>query len=125
MCSQTVDRQTSREALRALLRAILFHRLFGVVTPVTLDVLDVTLPAVRDVATERVVDGKVDTFLRAMMAVQQATRLGTIELMFCEKRIKRGGWFYTGEVSERGVVLPRRLTTAPGFRAGLVWWGCV
>ena len=66
----------------------------------TLDVLDVTLPAVRDAATERVVDSNVDTFLRAMMTVQQASRLGTIELMFCEKRVKRGGWFYTGEVSE-------------------------
>jgi hypothetical protein len=66
----------------------------------TLDVLDVTLPAVRDAATERVVDSKVDTFLRAMMAVQQPSRLGRIELVFCEKRTKRGGWFYTGEVSE-------------------------
>ena len=62
--------------------------------------LDVTLPAVRDAATERVVDNKVDTFLRAMMAVQQPSRLGRIELVFCEKRVKRGGWFYTGEVSE-------------------------
>lgn len=66
----------------------------------TLDVLDVTLPAVRDVATERVVDSKVDTFLHAMMAVQQPSRLGKIELVFCEKRTKRGGWFHTGEVSE-------------------------
>jgi len=93
----TVDRQTSRETLRALLHAILFHRLFGVVTPMLLDVLDVTLPAVRDPATERVVDGKVDTFLRAMTAVQQASRLGRIDLIFSEKRTKRGGWFYTGE----------------------------
>ena len=66
----------------------------------SLDVLDVTLPAVRDAATERVVDGKVDAFLRAMTAVQQASRLGRIELVFCEKRSKTGGWFYTGEVRE-------------------------
>ena len=95
---QTVDRETSREALRALVHAVLFHRLFGVVAPMTLDVLDVALPAVRDPPTERIVDRTVDAFLRALAALQQPSRLGTIELVFSEKRTKRAGWFYTGEV---------------------------
>jgi autophagy-related protein 101 len=95
---QTVDRETAREALRGLLHAILFHRLFGIVAPTTLDVLDTALPAVRDAGTEREVEGKVDAFLRALLAVQRASRLGRVELAFCERRVTRGGWFSTGEV---------------------------
>lgn len=92
----------------------------------TVDVLDVTLPTVRDAATERVVDSKVDTFLHAMMAVQQPSRLGKIELVFCEKRTKRGGWFHTGEVSARANAVSSlsattsRLTTAS---ASVLAWG--
>lgn len=39
---QTLDRSVARDVLSALLHAILFHRLFGVVHPRSFDVLDVT-----------------------------------------------------------------------------------
>lgn len=39
---QVFDRNQARDALRALLHAILFHRLFGIVKPQKFDVLDVT-----------------------------------------------------------------------------------
>lgn len=41
--SQTLDRHTAKDVLRAVLHAILFHRLFGVVEPKIVDVLDVTV----------------------------------------------------------------------------------
>lgn len=40
---KTVDRQTYRDVLRAILHSILFHRLFGSITPQVYEVLDVTL----------------------------------------------------------------------------------
>ena len=41
--SQVLDRQNTREILRALLHAILFHRLFGTIKSQTFEVLDVTM----------------------------------------------------------------------------------
>ena len=41
--TQVLDRQNSREILRALLHSILFHRLFGTIKPQTFEVLDVTM----------------------------------------------------------------------------------
>ena len=40
---QVLDRLTAKDVLRAVLHAILFHRLFGTVRPRTMDVLDVTM----------------------------------------------------------------------------------
>ena len=41
--AQVLDRQNTREILRALLHAILFHRLFGTIKSQTFEVLDVTM----------------------------------------------------------------------------------
>ena len=43
VCIQVLDRQNTREILRALLHAILFHRLFGTIKPQSFEVLDVTM----------------------------------------------------------------------------------
>jgi Autophagy-related protein 101 len=40
---QVLDRQNTCEILRALLHAILFHRLFGTIKPQSFEVLDVTM----------------------------------------------------------------------------------
>ncbi|KAG8869237.1 hypothetical protein FRC20_001912 [Serendipita sp. 405] len=72
-----VDRQTARDALRALLHSIFFHRLFGVVKPTTIDCLDVTVPAVKDAETEALVDETVDRFLRALNAATNTSATTT------------------------------------------------
>ena len=43
MDSQVLDRVTTKDVLRAVLHAILFHRLFGTVKPQTFEVLDITV----------------------------------------------------------------------------------
>jgi len=40
---QNADRHHGRDILRAVLHAVLFHRLMGIVKPYTFDVLDVTI----------------------------------------------------------------------------------
>ena len=50
--SQALDRRTAQEALRAILHAILFHRLFGTVKPQTFEVVDITM-----VCTMRIDEG--------------------------------------------------------------------
>ena len=40
---QVLDRQQTKEVLRGVLHAVLFHRLFGTVRPRTFDVLDVAM----------------------------------------------------------------------------------
>ena len=41
--AQVLDRQQTKEVLRGVLHAVLFHRLFGTVRPRTFDVLDVAM----------------------------------------------------------------------------------
>jgi autophagy-related protein 101 len=45
---------------------VLFHRLFGLVKPKTVDVLDVTMPGVDDADMDRLVSDKVAAFWRAV-----------------------------------------------------------
>ncbi|KZT43710.1 DUF1649-domain-containing protein [Sistotremastrum suecicum HHB10207 ss-3] len=92
----TVDRQTYRDVLRAILHSILFHRLFGNITPQVYEVLDVTLPAVRDDAIEKLIDEKVDAFWRA---VEGGPRRGQVSVTFSEKRTKKA-FLGFGEVHE-------------------------
>ena len=41
--AQVLDRHLTKDVLRAILHAILFHRLFGTVKPKTFEILDVTM----------------------------------------------------------------------------------
>ncbi|GJJ15297.1 hypothetical protein Clacol_009573 [Clathrus columnatus] len=90
--SVVVERQSAKEVLRALLHAILFHRLLGVVKPQTSEVLDVTLPAVNDPDIEHLVDDKVNVLWRAVEAGRH--KKGQIILALSEKRQKKG-WAVT------------------------------
>jgi len=89
-----VDEPTAREALRATLHAILFHRLFGVVKPKIIELLDVTLPAVADNEIEQRVDEKVELIWRSLESGVQ--KRGQVSLSFAEKRPKKN-WFYVAE----------------------------
>ncbi|KAJ7689779.1 autophagy-related protein [Mycena rosella] len=91
-----LDRHTTKEVLQAVLHAILFHRLFGLVKPQTFEVLDVTLPGVSDPEMEALVNEKVDAFWRGIEA--GVSKRGQITVTFSEKRPKKS-WFqvYMGE----------------------------
>ncbi|KAI0312435.1 autophagy-related protein [Amylostereum chailletii] len=82
-----LDRHNIRDVLRALLHAILFHRLLGTVKPRTFEVLDVTMPGVTDPAMERLVDEKVDAFWKGME--NGANKRGRITLTLSDKRQRK------------------------------------
>jgi hypothetical protein len=84
--TQVLDRQNTREILRALLHAILFHRLFGTIKSQTFEVLDVTMvrvpcpfvlsrllidmqPGVADPNVQRLVEEKVNAFWKGLESV--------------------------------------------------------
>ncbi|KAF9076029.1 autophagy-related protein [Rhodocollybia butyracea] len=85
-----LDRHTSRDVLRAILDAILFHRLFGTVKPKMREVLGVTMPGVSDPEMERLVEEKVDAFWKGIEG--GLSKRGQIVLTFSEKRPKKS-WF--------------------------------
>ncbi|KAJ7061488.1 autophagy-related protein [Mycena amicta] len=85
-----LDRQTTRDVLQGVLHAILFHRLFGLVKPQTFEVLDVTMPGVKDAGMEELVNKKVEAFSRAVES--GANKRGQIAVTFSEKRQKKA-WF--------------------------------
>lgn len=97
--AQFVDSETARDALRAMLHGIFFHRLFGVVKPAKIDCLDVSFPAVKDSETEKLVDDTVLHFLRELQSVPHSKKEGQIEVFFAEKKEKKATWFNSaGEV---------------------------
>lgn len=52
MDSQVLERNTTKEVLRAVLHSILFHRLFGTVKEQSHEVLDVTMVRIIHVLSE-------------------------------------------------------------------------
>ncbi|KAJ3732493.1 autophagy-related protein [Lentinula guzmanii] len=92
----TLDRHTIKDVLRAILDAILFHRLFGLVKPKTREVLGVTMPGVSDLDMEQLVEEKVDLFWKEIEGGM--SKRGQIIVTFSEKRPKKS-WFqvYVGE----------------------------
>lgn len=66
MPTQVLDRSSAKEVLRGVLHSIFFHRLFGSVKPMTVEVCEVTLPGVVDQETESLINEKVDLFLDAV-----------------------------------------------------------
>jgi len=89
-----LDRNSTRDVLRGVLHAILFHRLFGTVKAQTFEVLDVTMPGVADPDTEQLVNDKVDAFWKGIEG--GASKRGQIIVTMSEKKTKKS-WFYTGE----------------------------
>ncbi|KAH8997129.1 hypothetical protein EDB86DRAFT_3064292 [Lactarius hatsudake] len=111
-----LDRQNSREILRALLHAILFHRLFGTIKPQMFEVLDVTMPGVADPVVHRLVDEKVNVFWKGLESVP--LKRGEISVTL-SKKDQRKAWLgmttYEEEVAWEqwcvAVVLPQSPTS--------------
>ncbi|CAE6362603.1 hypothetical protein BN14_07188 [Rhizoctonia solani AG-1 IB] len=95
-----VDRDLTKELLRGLIHAILFHRAFGFVKPTSRDALDVTMPAIEDDNLSRQVDRKIDQFKQLL---DDSPGLGTagrkrgqMMVTFSELRTSKG-WFSSAE----------------------------
>ncbi|KAH9914903.1 autophagy-related protein [Epithele typhae] len=89
-----LDRLQTREVLRAVLHAVLFHRLFGTVRPRTFEVLDVTMPGVDDDGMRQRIEDTVGAFWKGVEG--DANKRGQIMVTFSEKR-QRKTWFIMGE----------------------------
>ncbi|ELU38123.1 hypothetical protein AG1IA_07846 [Rhizoctonia solani AG-1 IA] len=96
-----LDRELTRELLRGLIHAILFHRAFGFVKPTSRDMLDVTMVRrPNDDNLSRQVDRKIDQFKQLL---DDSPGLGTagrkrgqMMVIFSELRTNKG-WFSSAE----------------------------
>ncbi|KAG0044915.1 hypothetical protein BGZ83_009818 [Gryganskiella cystojenkinii] len=86
----TVERAYLKDALRAILHTILFHRVFANVKPRDMEILDLTIPIIDDPEIDRLVEEKIAAFVKVADANPQSH--GQIGVMFYEKRTKRA-WF--------------------------------
>ncbi|KZO91224.1 DUF1649-domain-containing protein [Calocera viscosa TUFC12733] len=89
-----VERPAGKDALRALLHLILFHRLFGCIKPRTTEIFDLTLPAVDEPEIDTLVNIKIDSFWRTLES--SANSRAEMVIVFSEKRTKKS-WFSSNE----------------------------
>ncbi|EJU02520.1 DUF1649-domain-containing protein [Dacryopinax primogenitus] len=91
---KVVERPAGKEALRALLHLILFHRLFGCIKPRTTEIFDLTLPAVDEPEIDNIVNIKIDQFWKTLES--SANSRAQMIVVFSEKRTKKS-WFTSNE----------------------------
>lgn len=89
-----IERPAGKDALRALLHLILFHRLFGCIKPRTTEIFDLTLPAVDEPDIDNLVNIKIDLFWRTLES--SANSRAEMVIVFSEKRTKKS-WFSSNE----------------------------
>jgi hypothetical protein len=86
---------------------IFFHRYFPSIRPETVDILDLTLPAINDVELETLIDARVTSLVRQHLSPSSNTYgggngvRGRLAVEFFEKKRRRAGlWF--GGLAGRG-----------------------
>lgn len=82
----------------AILHTIFFHRYFTSISPLTRDLLDLTLPAIDDVDLETLIDQRTLALVRAIDSGHQQKR-GQLAIQFFEKR-RRKTYFSFGKADE-------------------------
>ena len=78
-------------AVPAILHTIFFHRLFTPLQPTTHEILDLTLPQIRDPEITSLIDSKTTQLLRHLDSTY-STQRANLTLSFLEKK-RRKGWF--------------------------------
>lgn len=76
----------------AILHTIFFHRYFSPISPLTRDLLDLTLPAIDDVDLETLIDQRTAALVRAIESTHQQKGRGQLAVQFFEKKRKKSGW---------------------------------
>ncbi|KAF2730363.1 DUF1649-domain-containing protein [Polyplosphaeria fusca] len=87
-----------RDVVKAILHTIFFHRYFSSISPLTRDLLDLTLPAIDDVDLETLVDQRTVQLVRAIESTHQQRGRGQLVVQFFEK--KRRKTYFFGKADE-------------------------
>lgn len=87
-----------RHQLPGILHTIFFHRYFPCIRPASLEVLDLTLPAIDDVNVESYIDSRVNTLIQQHLSSSSNASNGGVRgrvavQFFEKKRRKTGLWF--------------------------------
>lgn len=85
--------------MSAILHTIFFHRYFSSISPLTRDLLDLTLPAIDDVDLETLIDQRAGALVRAIESAHQQRGRGQLAVQFFEKR-RRKTYFSFGKADE-------------------------
>ncbi|KAF2750461.1 DUF1649-domain-containing protein [Sporormia fimetaria CBS 119925] len=81
-----------KDVVKAILHTIFFHRYFISISPLTRDLLDLTLPAIDDVDLETLIDQRTAALVRAIESTQQSRR-GQLAVQFFEKKRRKAYFF--------------------------------
>jgi hypothetical protein len=73
----------------AILHTIFFHRYFTSISPLTRDLLDLTLPAIDDVDLETLIEQRTMALVRAIDSTHQQRGRGQLVVQFFEKKRKK------------------------------------
>jgi hypothetical protein len=85
-----------------VLNLIFFHRYFPSIRPSTVDILDLTLPAISDVELETLIESRVNSLIRQHLSTPSNTYgggngvRGRIAVEFFEKKRRRSGLWFPG-----------------------------
>jgi hypothetical protein len=81
----------------AILHTIFFHRYFTSISPLTRDLLDLTLPAIDDVDLETLIEQRTIALVRAIDSTHQQRGRGQLVVQFFEKKRKKAYFFGRAE----------------------------
>ncbi|KAG9196458.1 hypothetical protein G6011_01579 [Alternaria panax] len=84
-----------KDVVKAILHTIFFHRYFTSISPLTRDLLDLTLPAIDDVDLETLIEQKTFALVRAIDSTHQPRGRGQIVVQFFEKKRKKTSYFFS------------------------------
>lgn len=87
------DTACVKDVVKAILHTIFFHRYFTSISPLTRDLLDLTLPAIDDVDLETLIEQKTFSLVRAIDSSHQPRGRGQIAVQFFEKRRRKTYFF--------------------------------
>ncbi|KAF2176300.1 DUF1649-domain-containing protein [Zopfia rhizophila CBS 207.26] len=82
-----------KDVVKAILHTIFFHRYFSSISPLTRDLLDLTLPAIDDVDLETLIDQRTAALVRAIESTHQQRGRGQLAVQFFEKRRRKTYFF--------------------------------
>lgn len=82
---------------KAILHTIFFHRYFTSISPLTRDLLDLTLPAIDDVDLETLIEQRTIALVRAIDSTHQQRGRGQLVVQFFEKKRKKAYFFGRAE----------------------------
>lgn len=103
----TTERATTKEVVRAICSCILFHRLFGPVTPISREAVGVSYPCVASTAIDTLIEEKASSLLSSdtsstqVLALQFFEKQNDTQNTGKHQRQKSGLWFVMGGGGEK------------------------